>query len=167
LAFCAFVFALVVRADHPNIARGFDIGRPYQINGLDNINLFNGNLTVTIPIGQRYHVNGNLGYGLTLVYSGNSWDFAESFPCDSVPNRRSNAGMGWILSMGRLFQGNHFPVQETSTDSWHYETSDGALHDFESSLHGIASSDSSLKYTRDGSYLRLKINASDRTVELP
>src|SRR5258708_3221583 len=74
---CFLVFAALANAalaDHPNIARGFDVGKPYQMNGIDNINLFNGNLTVTLPIGQRYHVNGGLGYGLALVYSGNVWD---------------------------------------------------------------------------------------------
>ena len=35
---------------HPNVARGFDAGRPYQMNGIDDVNLFNGSLTVTIPI---------------------------------------------------------------------------------------------------------------------
>src|SRR5713226_4540025 len=105
--FAVAALANAVRADHPNIARGFDIGKPYQMNGIDNINLFNGNLTVTIPIGQRYHVNGSLSYGLTLVYSGNVWDnIGQDYQvnCNGVtttlvrdyPNRRSNAGMAWL-----------------------------------------------------------------------
>jgi hypothetical protein len=65
-------------ADHPNIARGFDIGKPYQMNGIDNVSLFNGSLTVAISIGPRYHVNGSLGYGLTLVYNSNVWDTVEN-----------------------------------------------------------------------------------------
>src|SRR5437764_10060730 len=135
--------AATTKADHPNVARGFDIGRPYQMNGIDNVNLFNGNLTVAIPIGPRYHVNANLSYGLTAVYSGNVWDSIQLFHCDSgayqtkvVPNRRSNAGIGWTLSLGRLFQGNHAPMEETPPGGWYYESPDGALHDFESSLHG-------------------------------
>src|SRR5713226_996737 len=103
--FAVAALANAVRADHPNIARGFDIGKPYQMNGIDNVNLFNGNLTVTIPIGQRYHVNGGLQYGLTLVYSGNSWDVVDEAIAGRdgtiYPNRRSNAGLGWLVSMGR------------------------------------------------------------------
>jgi YD repeat-containing protein len=157
---------------HPNTARGFDIGKPYQMNGLDNVNLFNGNLTVTIPIGQRYHVNGNLSYGLTLVYSGNVWDSVTNDPnqCfndSTYPNRRSNAGLGWLLSLGRLFPKNEYPVQESQNDN--YETPDGALHEFHPGLHNETSPDATYQYTRDGSYIRMK-NATDqfsRTIEFP
>src|ERR1700704_3087744 len=94
----ALLPATLAADQHPNTARGFDIGKPYQMNGIDNVNLFNGNLTVTIPIGQRYHVNGNLSYGLTLVYSGNAWDTVDLNSSDNkmrvYPNRRSNAGLG-------------------------------------------------------------------------
>jgi YD repeat-containing protein len=170
-------FAAALRADHPNVARGFDIGKPFQTNGIDNINLFNGNLTVTVPIGQSYQVNGGLSYGLTLVYSGNVWDpiGIQDVQCggstqhlkQNYPDRRSNAGIGWILSLGRLFPGNQFPLQEKPPNTWYYETPDGALHDFYDGLHDANSPDPTLKFTRDGSYLRLKIGSTDRTVEFP
>jgi YD repeat-containing protein len=154
-------------ADHPNNARGFDIGKPYQMNGIDNVNLFNGSLTVTIPIGQRYHVNGGLGYGLTLIYNSNLWDTVENdttfnpSQTRTYPNRRSNAGMGWLLSLGRLFPPNQFPVQESG--SWNYETADGALHDF-----GVSSQTGAGPFiATDGSYLRLVVDGSDRRVEFP
>jgi hypothetical protein len=148
---------------HPNVARGFDIGRSYQMNGIDNVNLFNGSLTVTIPIGQRYHVNGGLQYGLTLVYSGNVWDTIQNDVLANVtyPNRRSNAGIGWLLSLGRLFPHNTFPIQESFF--WNYESPDGALHGFPT----LADQTTGSFFTTDGSYLRLTINGSDRTVEFP
>jgi len=148
---------------HPNVARGFDIGRSYQMNGIDNINLFNGSLTVTIPIGQRYHVNGGLQYGLTMVYSGTLWDTIQNDAAQNVtfPNRRSNAGIGWLLSLGRLFPRNTFPIQESGF--WNYESPDGAIHAFQ----GLVDQTSGSFFTTDGSYLRLTINVSDRTVEFP
>jgi YD repeat-containing protein len=157
---------------HPNTARGFDIGKPYQMNGIDNVNLFNGNLTVTIPIGQRYHVNGGLQYGLTLVYSGNSWDVVdEAIPGRDgtiYPNRRSNAGLGWLVSLGRLFPPNQYPTQESP--NWSYETPDGGLHAFHAGLHDgtFACGPANLTcYTADGSYLRMTTSGSDRTIEFP
>src|SRR5436305_179621 len=160
---------------HPNTARGFDIGKPYQMNGIDNLNIFNGNLTVTIPIGQRYHVNGNLQYGLTLVYSGNVWDIVDEAILGRdgtiYPNRRSNAGLGWLVSLGRLFPPNQFPTQESQL--WSYETPDGALHSLHVSLHGTAvtgdtcSQNNSLCYTRDGSYLRMTVTGNEHSIEFP
>ncbi len=62
--------ALGIRAqaqDHPNLASGFTPGQVYDFGGLENVNLLNGALNLTIPIGQPYGANGNLSYGLTLV----------------------------------------------------------------------------------------------------
>ncbi len=46
--------------DHPNLERGFFADQAYQLSSIDSVNLYNGNLTLTIPIGQTYHVGGNL-----------------------------------------------------------------------------------------------------------
>jgi YD repeat-containing protein len=139
------------------------------MNGIDNVNLFNGTLTVTIPIGQRYHVNGNLQYGLTLVYTGNLWDGVHpptTAPM-TYPFRRANAGLGWLLSLGRLFPDNQFPTQESL--NWSYESPDGALHNFPcSGLNGTnPGCTAGPYYSTDGSYLRLVVNNSSRTVEFP
>jgi hypothetical protein len=174
----AALVATAALADHPNIARGFDVGKPFQMNGIDNVNLFNGNLTVTLPIGQRYHVNGGLSYGLTLVYSGNVWDTVDldTLVCGgqtrsvtrTYPNRRSNAGLGWLLSLGRLFPANQYPNQESAY--WQYETPDGGLHSFYGTLHDGAGSinpEPVVSYTRDGTYIRMTKGTSNRTIEFP
>src|SRR3954453_5969413 len=168
---CLFVAAAttLLAQQHPNVARGFDIGRTFQMNGIDNVNLFNGSLTVTIPIGQRYHVNGNLQYGLTLVYNSNVWDTGPVSPPGTTyptyPSRRSNAGIGWLLSLGRLFPNGQAPLLEKY--DWNYESPDGALHQFVGS--GTQGAPSPF-FTSDGSYLRLVVNDADpshRTVEFP
>lgn len=65
----------------PTLERGFSPQQVYQFNGLDSVNLFNGNLNVTIPIGPEYQVGGALSYQLRLVYNSKIWDFEYDFAC--------------------------------------------------------------------------------------
>lgn len=44
--------------DHPNTRRGLAAPSPYQIGDIDAVNLFNGNLTLTIPIQPVAATNG-------------------------------------------------------------------------------------------------------------
>ena len=160
---------------HPNQARGFDPGKPFQMNGIDNVNIFNGNLTVTIPIGSEYRVSSALSYGFTLVYSGNMWDSIENQPSNNlrtiVPNRRSNAGMGWLLSLGRLVPPSdptNQSAQSLMTQVWVYESSDGADHLMYPTLQGSGVGDGTYDYTRDGTYLRMKkVSDLKRRIEFP
>lgn len=62
---------------HPNQARGFNANGVYSAFDIDNVNLFNGNLLVTIPIGGTHKVGGNLSYSLTLSYNSNLWTTQE------------------------------------------------------------------------------------------
>src|SRR5205823_13604976 len=103
----------------------FHADKVYSSADLDHVNLFNGNLNIAIPLGQRYRVSSALEYGLTLFYSGNNWDTEYStvynvplHPCPdpgsspdstclkdkqqnyTVPYRRSSAGLGWTLNVG-------------------------------------------------------------------
>jgi YD repeat-containing protein len=183
LARC-FLFLLVLTPvafgqQDPNQARGFDPGKPFQMNGLDNINLFNGNLTITIPIGQTYHVSGSLSYGFTLIYSGNSWDTISnrtSPPQNQqyttiVPNRRSNAGMGWLLSLGRLIPPwdptNELTANDGSNQEWIYEGPDGHDHVLYPTLHPGETPDGIHAYTRDSTYIRMTTNGTNQKVEFP
>ena len=128
------VFAPALQADdHPNTARGFAPDKVFQVGDVDNVNLFNGNLTLTIPIGGSYPVGGGLSYGLTLVYNSNVWDFQESDDGmghsyqQALPQRNSNAGLGWLLTLGRLLA-PYTPGNDT--ERWQYLGSDGAEHVF-------------------------------------
>lgn len=114
---------------HPNQQKGFDPNKLYAFEGVDSINTFNGNLVVTLPIGQRFNGDGNLSYGLTLVYNGHPWDaLGDGEYLESIPDRRSNAGMGWLFSLGRLI-GPGDETNQTPTTQIHraflYETPDG------------------------------------------
>lgn len=154
---------------HPNLARG---ANPYGANERyewDNVNLFNGNLSSTIPIGISYPVTTNFSYRFSISYNSNIWNFTQlSTAVSASPNKQSNAGLGWDLSFGRLI-----PPQAsgTQTSPWIYISPDGAGHPFYSTIHpGIGENDPGgiALYTRDNTYYRLKvINSTTCTVESP
>lgn len=175
LIVCAL--ASFAQVDHPNLERGFSPDRVYQLGELDQIDLFNGALKLTLPIGPRYPVNGNLSYGLTLIYNSQIWDlepgtymgFDEDahgntvwveFPyVDAMPTGRSNAGMGWLLSLGKIFEGAPFNDESYLL----YESPDGQGHDLGKPLKV-----GDVSYTRDGTYLRAKRTAeTEITIEFP
>ncbi|MEA2326915.1 MAG: hypothetical protein QOE68_1874, partial [Thermoanaerobaculia bacterium] len=161
----------------PNLEKGFHADKAYSSADLDHVNLFSGNLNVVIPLGQRYRVSSALDYGFTLVYSGNNWDteFGETQvyehipgagPDDyhwvtkqqnySVPYRRSNAGLGWTFSLGRIINDTS-PTKKC--DCIVYQAPDGSEHSFMSTLHG-AGANATTGYTNDNTYLRLRNGAS-------
>lgn len=149
-------------AGEPGLDRGFAPDKIFDFqSGIDTVNTFNGNVSVQLPIGPSFPVNGNLSYALTLVYNAKVWDY-ETYGGNprALPNRRSNAGPGWLLSLGRLVDPN---ASSNDDGDWVYESPDGADHVFAATLHhGLAadplpSGISRVAYTRDGTYLRLLI----------
>ncbi len=59
--------------DHPLEAPGFVPNKAYDVHDYDSINMFNGNLVVSVPIGPTFFVGGKLSYGLTLHYNSRLW----------------------------------------------------------------------------------------------
>jgi RHS repeat-associated protein len=158
---------------HANAQRGFSPEKVFQSGEIDHVALFNGNLTLTLPLGPSYPVNGQFSYGITLTYNSNCWDFQERLAnstsyVQALPNRRSNAGMGWMLSFGRLE-----PPGAPTNDSgrYLYVGEDGGEHLFYPTLHEGDAADAAVTgvletlYTRDGTYLRLR-RMSDGTFQL-
>jgi RHS repeat-associated protein len=167
---------------HPNSDRGFSPERSYQVGDVDNVNLFNGNMVITLPLGSSYPVGGGLSYGLTLVYNSNVWDFQQREDFSSgvtytqgFPSRWDNAGLGWNVSLGRLFA----PTERGfDADRWAYVGPDGADHVFYPTLHEGDPQDAGdvpggsilserVSYSRDGSYLRMTLTGGLRQVEFP
>jgi YD repeat-containing protein len=162
---------------HPNMERGFQADKVYQLSGIDNVNVYNGNLSLSIPIGSEYPGNGTLRYNLTLSYNSKNWDqeqyIYENFdvcyrppgseippPSEcyqpfvkTVPSKSSNAGMGWTLSLGRLLSPSDPELYTGPAGSgesyWVYESPDGARHAFSMGEDNLPT-----LYTRDGSFLR-------------
>jgi RHS repeat-associated protein len=152
---------------HPNVARGFGSSGTFSTGDVDSVNLFNGNLVIRIPLGMTYPVNAGLSYQLGLIYNNNVWDHQQRETetityTQSIPNRTSNAGLGWMVSLGRL---NPPTSNEVDSNRTVYMSPDGALHSFYPTLHEGEATVAGVAYTRDGTYLRYK--AGPREIEFP
>jgi hypothetical protein len=80
-ALCPLLGTLPAAASpHPNTNSGVAVDQVFQVGNVDNINLFNGSLTVAIPLGITYPVNGSFSYRFTLVGNSNPWGFWQELP---------------------------------------------------------------------------------------
>ena len=156
IAICLLGAVAADAQEHPNVAKGLPQGGGA---GLDAVSPFNGNLTIRLPIGQTYPVNGNLAYQLALVYNSQVWEH-ETYDEETVaiPARGNNAGLGWSLHLGRLnppsLEFNSLPSPDFNRNT--YLAPDGSFHTFYPTLHEGEPATPGVEYTRDGSYLRLK-----------
>ena len=164
------VIASSLQGQSPNTQRGFTANSVYQHTDLDSVNLFNGNLVIRIPLGGEYRVGGRISYRFGLSYNVNSWDYegrevalgdpecpeeGNTQNCKfayTFPSLNQNAGMGWLFTLGRMIEPRL------------YQSPDGAEHPGDTD-----SVNQTWMYTRDGSYLRLKVLASlgKREVHFP
>ncbi|HEV7505183.1 MAG TPA: RHS repeat-associated core domain-containing protein [Thermoanaerobaculia bacterium] len=168
---------------HPNTAGGFPVDQSFHVGDIDNVNLFNGALTVTIPIGPSYPVNGGFSYSLKLVANSSPWIFQtvhyligneDQARLQANPNPCSNAGLGWRVSLGRLNPPCQVPDANDTLLGPIYQDEMGTDHVFYPTLHwgdpedAAVSGITDIEYTRDGTYLRLKVYASGiQEVEFP
>ena len=155
---------------HPNVERGFQAEKAYEIGDIDHINAFNGNLIATLPIGGTYSAGGNLSYGLTLVYNGKAWDWQQltvlgDAPApQAIPSVDSNVGLGWQLHLGRLWRPQ---TPRNPGHHWLYLAQDGGEHVFYDTLHEGEPAVAGVRYSRNGSYLRLKDEGDTVTPRAP
>src|SRR5688500_3975883 len=111
LALLLFLATVATAQQHPNIERGLLPDKSYQISDIDSVNLFNGVVNVSLPLGPQYPVNGTLSYRFMLSYGTNSWETAEwdeeietQQPPITVtrrwafPARKMTGGLGWNLT---------------------------------------------------------------------
>jgi RHS repeat-associated protein len=156
-------------AQNPNTSRGFNADGIYDLNDIDSVNTFSGGVTLTIPIGQTYTAGDRLKYGFTLTYNSSLWDLERrgsggTIRTEAVPGRSFNAGLGWTLTLGELRFHDHVI----------YISPDGAAHSFKANtLHfgGDEAVAADVRYTRDGSYLRMRkvltAGGQSRIIDLP
>lgn len=167
---------------NPGLAQGTGEDSVYRQSEIDTVNLFNGNLTLSVPLGQSYQVGGNLSYGLSLIYnSGGGWEVEDPNnatcyvppPVDedvsftiAKPSLLTNAGLGWNISLGRLVPTSLHPTTQLRFSRWTYLDPSGHRRGFYDRLHaGGVGTATDVFYTNDGSYMRLKLDvAGCRTV---
>jgi len=161
----------------PKDEKGFTPERAYHLGDIDSVNLYNGNLTIMLPIGSPYPVGGHLSYGLTLSYNSTVWkreDWNVTTPvpphkCASRrPSPETNAGFGWNLSPTQLQIpcGKNAVCSDPVTTSETFVSSDGARHVFYPKLHDGDPTSSAVGYTRDGTYARAKADGNGHLIEM-
>lgn len=150
-----------------NDERGFVAEKAYQFDGIDSVNLFNGNLTLTLPLGGTYPVSSNLAYGLKLYYNSKVWetvlggqntcyagqpDSYAAFPA-GYPHYGTSAGLGWTFTLGHVVA----PTAGSTHSTHVYVSPDGAKHEF-TALQTLPNVPGYLKvgYADDGMHLRLR-----------
>lgn len=160
LAAALFLPLAAAAQEDPNVQHGFRPEKVYAFGEVDQVNLFNGNLMLSIPLGGSYSVNGGFSYGLVLTYNSKLWeiygrsDTAHTYQF-AEPYRYSNAGFGWRLSLGEL-------------DGDVYIGADGGQHTFYDSPRVGGTVNAGYRYTRDGSYLRLhEASSTSRQIHFP
>jgi YD repeat-containing protein len=162
---------------HPNVERGFAADKMYQFGDVDHVNLFNGNLTLTIPMGGSAPVSDRLSLSLTLVHNGKLWTATPrpyanggQEPISMLvysPDRRDNAGFGWMISPGRLIDPSETDINNEA-GQFIYLSPDGSDRLFYETLHaGSEQAEGGVLYSRDGTYLRLSLGGAGRILESP
>jgi YD repeat-containing protein len=175
----ALVFAIAGMATAQKTAGhelGFKPERLYQFGELDSVNMLNGNLTVTLPIGQRYSVGGSFGYQFQLVYNSKVWDYIDWIEGPhhwilAEPNLRSNAGVGWRISLGKLLSPTDATMMYPSAIAgFTYESPYGDEHPFTGRLlneTGAAIPDANVLFSADGRLRLVKVTDTERYIEFP
>ncbi len=152
VAFCLYGSSPLV-AMHPNHPLGIDQERAYQTPGvgIDQVDLFSGAVSVAIPIGP-----------FTLINNSNVWHYEvneQSGEIRARPNWEGTGGIGWHLGWGEVFHPDH---TLNNTGRWLYVGGDGGRHTLYPTLHRLETNqDPRVFYTRDGSYLRMRLSANN------
>jgi hypothetical protein len=168
------VFATTAFAADPNQKRGFNANDVFQTGDIDHVNVFNGNVALTIPLGQPYQAGPLIQYQFMLTYNSKIWDYKidregprticnseTGALCDlryGIPEPTSTAGFGWTLSLGRLL----LPRDVEPTRGWTYVGPDGAEHGFGHIIDPPSPPTDSMTIVRarttDSSHLELRRN---------
>ena len=157
----------------PDIERGARPGLAYEIGGLDHVNLFNGTITLNVPLGPSFPVGGTLSYSFQASYGTNNWE-TETHEVDlpgnttgefqyKYPTEHSNAGFGWVVTLGALVHNSNGGLKG-------YLAPDGGLHKFHPTLHfndPLEADNPAVWYTRDGTYLRMTESGATRLIDFP
>ena len=167
LTLFSLVATWLVAQTHPNLERGMNIGKSYQIGDIDSVSMFNGSNSIAIPLGQTYSAGGDLSYSFVLRYNSNLWDhdivtftndcflpYGQITVTQTSPHQLPsgfNGGVGWSLDFGTLLLSGFGSI----FDDWTYVAPDGSTHRFYETMHEGETAVAGYRYTRDGSYMRL------------
>ncbi|PYK69339.1 MAG: hypothetical protein DME45_02635, partial [Verrucomicrobia bacterium] len=151
---------------HPNLAIGTSNDRLMDHTDWDTVNVFNGNLSVSVPLGITYPLTPSFSYQFSVTYNSGIWDFDQT-TFSASPNKYFNAGLGWDLSFGKLVEP---AASDNGLNRWIYISPDGTEHPFYDQLHVDVAEPAgdNVLYTRDGTYIRLsRVSSTVWQVQTP
>src|SRR5882672_3849824 len=128
---CLSVPPSALLAQNENETVGFQNNHAFDSGHFgENIDILNGNLSLTVPIAPSYQINQNFGYQLSLSYNSKVWDTARYTEQGGGVDlsRRSAVGLGFSMNFGRIYRdvqtrGGH------NWYAWYYVSPDGNEHD--------------------------------------
>lgn len=151
-----------MRADQPaETLPGFKPNNLFEARGVDNINIFSGDLAIPIALGPEYPLAPGFSWQLKAYYSAKYWKLDNSCNDPQDPdndiNLRRHAyvsgyptlGAGWTLELG-------YVKVDDYTSELFYQSPDGGRHELGPSGR-----------TEDGSNLRITSIAGGYQVEFP
>jgi hypothetical protein len=141
---CLMPSAVPLWAQNENETVGFQSNHIFESGQFgENIDVLNGALSLTIPIGPRFQLNSRLGYQLGLSYSSRVWDGSNYgserilAPVEVLPYNESPMGIGFSTHLGRIFTDSRFISDCTAVDyyscwnrSFKWVGPDGGQHEF-------------------------------------
>lgn len=136
----ALLFAHAVAAQVPREALpSFKAGQVFDGFGIDNVNVYSGDVQLTVPIGPEYSLGAGVTWRLTANYSNHLWNLysyscgTPQAPCFHTPviqhgvlAGRSTLGAGWSLNVGYI-TGKVNP-SPSGWDRPRYHAPDGSVH---------------------------------------
>lgn len=155
----------------PSQQRGLTADTAYQPGVVDNINLFNGGLTLSIPLGPTYPVSPRLSFSLIATYSSNGWDYddrscfvpgvgTENYE-HGIEAPHTNVAFGWRVQLGKIVEDTPY------TSAVQYLSPDGSQHGFYPELHPGTGSTGNVWYSNNSTYMRLRYRSAGSCTAAP
>src|SRR5437867_4545734 len=129
LVMCVVFSTAHTWAQNENDTVGFQTNHAFESGQFgENIDILNGGLNLSIPIGPRYQVSRYLGYQLQLSYGSKIWDHTP-YPTTATNYgklyRRNNMGLGFLLNFGRIYEDVERLGDAKASCVWYYVSPDG------------------------------------------
>jgi len=132
-----------------NESVGFQTNHPFESGHFgEDIDLLNGNLHLTLPIGPSYQLNQHFAYQLMANYNSKVWDMSR-WDNGSVLERRGALGLGFGLNFGRIYRDIEYdPTNTTHLNNctWYYVSPDGNEHELPVMVNPLNGGDACVDY---------------------
>src|SRR5438552_7694646 len=93
-------------AQNENESVGFQTNHPFASGNFgEDVDILNGNLHLSIPIGPTYQLNQYFGYQLVAAYNSKVWDMSHwDAKAGAKLQLSGKLGLGFKLNYGRIYR---------------------------------------------------------------